>query len=221
MLAGLIVEAVTGHSLDRELKRRIFWRLRLRDTYFPVNFPFLVGPHARGYSLDLDDELNPIEGPLLDFTVYNPSSIWAAGNIVSNEQRSRPVLPALLGGRLLSGALLAEMKRAVPVSAPGCGYGLGLYVLDTPCGTLVGHSRRGPRVRQLAVQQRGRVAPSRGDDQRGGSAGRGGRNVHARWLSSEGIREPCSGQPCAAGERRRRRTRYAAATQDLTITKEG
>ena len=55
-LAGLIVEQVTGHRLGRELKRRIFRPLRLRDTSFPIDFPFLLGRHARGYSLEFDPE---------------------------------------------------------------------------------------------------------------------------------------------------------------------
>lgn len=69
----MIVERAAGRDLGRELKRRIIRPLRLRDTYLPVNFPFLVWPHASGYSLDLDEQLNPVDGPLLDFTVYNPS----------------------------------------------------------------------------------------------------------------------------------------------------
>ena len=77
VLAGLIIERVTGRDLGRELERRIFRPLGLRDTYFPVDFPFLLWPYARGYSLDLDEAGTPIEGRLLDFTVYNPSLAWA------------------------------------------------------------------------------------------------------------------------------------------------
>jgi D-alanyl-D-alanine carboxypeptidase len=54
VLAGLIVEAATGHPLGGDLARRISGPPGLRHTYFPVNFPFLAGPHARVYSPALD-----------------------------------------------------------------------------------------------------------------------------------------------------------------------
>jgi D-alanyl-D-alanine carboxypeptidase len=198
VLAGLIVEAVTGHSLRAELARRIFRPLRLRDTYFPVNFPFLVGPHARGYSLDLDDDLNPIEGPLLDVTVFNPSGIWATGNLVSNEQDLARFYRGLLGGRLLSGALLAEMKRPFPVF-PGFGYGLGLFVVDTPCGTVFGHEGGTPGFdnwlltsddgsRQFGVMINADDAPAAVSE------------PFMTLALDQGIREAFSGQPCAAAE---------------------
>jgi D-alanyl-D-alanine carboxypeptidase len=139
VLAGLIVERATGNRLGRELERRIFRPLGLRDTSFPTEFPFLVGPHTRGYSLHLDDELNPIEGELFDITDYNPSLAWAAGNMVSNVADLARFFRALLGGRLLPGELLAEMKTPIEIE-PGYGYGLGLEVSDGPCGPLFGHS---------------------------------------------------------------------------------
>jgi D-alanyl-D-alanine carboxypeptidase len=74
VLAGLIIETATGRKLGQELARRIL-RLGLRDTFFPVNSPGIPGPRSRGYSLPLGQE----EGPLLDFTVQNPSHAWAAG----------------------------------------------------------------------------------------------------------------------------------------------
>jgi D-alanyl-D-alanine carboxypeptidase len=198
VLAGLIVEAVTGHSLGDELAQRIFRPLRLRHTYFPVTFPFLMGPHARGYSLALDDDLNPIEGPLLDLTVYNPSGIWAAGNLVSDEQDLARFFGALLGGRLLSRTLLAEMKRPVAVF-PGFGYGLGLFVIDTPCGTVYGHEGGSPGFanwmlnsqdgsHQLGVLINADDAPAAASE------------AFNTLALDQGIQEAFTGQPCAASE---------------------
>ena len=135
----MIIERVTGRDLGRELERRIFRPLGLRDTYFPVDFPFLLWPYARGYSLDLDEAGTPIEGPLLDFTVYNPSLAWGAGNIVSDMDDIARFYRALLGGRLLPPALLAEMKTRTEIVPGVLGYGLGLYVFDTDCGPMWGH----------------------------------------------------------------------------------
>ena len=43
VLAGMIVEAATGHRLGRELTRRILRPLGLRNTVFPVNRPTIPG----------------------------------------------------------------------------------------------------------------------------------------------------------------------------------
>jgi D-alanyl-D-alanine carboxypeptidase len=135
VLAGMIVEAATGRTLGQELTRRIIRPLRLRDTVFPVNRPTIPGPNPRGYSLPLVDEA----GPLLDFTVYNPSLAWGAGNLVSDLGDLVRFFRALLGGRLLPARLLAEMTTPVDTGTPGFGYGLGLAVLQTPSGHLIGH----------------------------------------------------------------------------------
>jgi D-alanyl-D-alanine carboxypeptidase len=195
VLAGLIVERVTGHRLGRELQRRIFGPLRLRDTSFPTEVPFLVGPHARGYSLQLDDQLNPIEGSLFDITVYNPSLAWGAGNIVSDVDDLARFFRALLGGRLLPAQLLGEMKTPVEI-APGIGYGLGLFVVDSPCGPLYGHSGGIPGYsnvvfnsadgrRQIALMLNADAAPAAVSEP-------------MDLAISEAIREAFAGDPCAA-----------------------
>jgi len=136
VLAGMIVEAATGHRLGRELTRRILRPLGLRDTVFPVNRPTIPRPYARGYSID---PFGQPDGPLLDFTVFNPSLAWAAGALVSNLGDLERFFRALLGGRLLPPRLLAAMTTPVPTGQPGFGYGLGLIVIDTPTGRLLGH----------------------------------------------------------------------------------
>jgi len=135
VLAGLIVEAVTGRRLGQELTRRIFRPLGLRDTFFPVNRPDIPGRNARGYSID---PFGREDGPLLDFTVYNPSLAWGAGNLTSDLGDLARFFRALLRGQLLPPRLLAEMTTPVP-TGQGLGYGLGLAVIETPAGRLIGH----------------------------------------------------------------------------------
>jgi D-alanyl-D-alanine carboxypeptidase len=135
VLAGMIVQAATGRTLGQELNRRIIRPLRLGDTFFPVNRPDIPGPNPRGYSLFLEDETSP----LLDFTVYNPSLAWGAGNLISDLRDLTRFFRALLGGRLLPPRLLAEMTTPVDTPQPGLGYGLGLVVIETPAGRLIGH----------------------------------------------------------------------------------
>jgi D-alanyl-D-alanine carboxypeptidase len=137
-LLGMMIERITGHTLAQEVERRILRPLGLRDSSMPVHEPTLDGSYSRGYSLDYDDDLNQIPDTLRDITVHDSSGYYAAGNLVSTEQDLARFFRALLTGRLLSPGLLAEMKT--PVQAfPGIGYGLGLFVYDTTCGTLIGH----------------------------------------------------------------------------------
>jgi len=141
IVAGLLVEAVSGRPLARELDRRIFSPLRLRQTSFPAATALLGGYHARGY---VTTEVFPTaDGQPLDVTGYNPSHAWAAGAIVSNAADLATFLKALLSGQLLPPALLQEMKQTVAEdpSDPGktFSYGLGLRRVTDACGANWGH----------------------------------------------------------------------------------
>jgi D-alanyl-D-alanine carboxypeptidase len=144
ILLGLIVEAATGNPLDQELDRCILGPLGLRHTYLPGDARELPVPMSRGYSLRVGPGGEVLDGPLLDFTVQNPSWAWAAGALVSDLEDLVGFFRALLGGRLLPPGLLAEMRTTVAVP-PGsiplplfdrCG--LGLLEVETPAGRLVG-----------------------------------------------------------------------------------
>lgn len=80
VIAGVLVEAVTGRPLARELERRIFSPLRLRHTTFPAGTATMTGYHAHGYT-STDFIPTPDDRPL-DVTAYNASHAWAAGAIV-------------------------------------------------------------------------------------------------------------------------------------------
>jgi D-alanyl-D-alanine carboxypeptidase len=141
IVAGLLIKAVTGHSLARELERRIFSPLRLDHTSFPVAKARLSGYHAHGY---LSTETAPTpDGQPLDVTRYNPSHAWAAGAIVSNAADLSRFYRALLSGRLLSRPLLGEMKETVAEDPTDPNttfrYGLGLQRVSDRCGANWGH----------------------------------------------------------------------------------
>jgi D-alanyl-D-alanine carboxypeptidase len=140
ILLGLIVEAATGHTVGHELDRRILRPLGLRDTFFPVNAPGLPSPKARGYSVPVSPQGQLLAGPLLDFTIYNPSFAWAAGSLISTFADLARFFRALLGGRLLPPRLLAEMATPNPTSPPPIREAMGLEVLELPSGHLVGHA---------------------------------------------------------------------------------
>jgi D-alanyl-D-alanine carboxypeptidase len=150
VVAGLLVEAVTGHRLGQELRRRVFQPLGLRDTSFPVTSGKISGYHAHGY---VPKELIPAgsgdtkfpsspDGRLLDVTELNPSAAWAAGAIISNAPDLSRFYRALMTGRLLTPSMLREMKTTVPMDATnpsGGRYGLGIARVPGPCGVNWGH----------------------------------------------------------------------------------
>ncbi|GAB2928668.1 serine hydrolase domain-containing protein [Micromonospora polyrhachis] len=135
ILAGLILEQVTGRPAQLEIYRRVIRPLGLFQTYFPGTNTRIVGPHAKGY-------VPWYGGELRDFSVYNMSWAGTAGELISTPSDLNHFYRALLDGRLLPPAELAQMRTTVPLDparpATG-GYGLGLVRLALPCGTVWGH----------------------------------------------------------------------------------
>jgi D-alanyl-D-alanine carboxypeptidase len=132
VLLGMIIERVTGRSWAEEVNARIIAPLGLRHTSTPGTYPYIKGPHAEGYSA--------FGGPeLVDATVVNPTVADAAGSMISTTRDLGRFYRALVGGRLLAPAQLAQMQDTVPVAQldaiwPGAGYGLGLAWFPLPCG---------------------------------------------------------------------------------------
>jgi D-alanyl-D-alanine carboxypeptidase len=142
IVTGLILERVTHRSLSSLLRQRIIGPLRLHDTVYPTRSPNIPGYHAHGYlPPSLSDVVPPPWGGqdrYVDISVYTPTLAGAAGALISNPDDLRRFYRALLSGRLLRPAQLAEMKTMVELDQ-GSGYGLGLYTMDTPCGRIWGH----------------------------------------------------------------------------------
>jgi D-alanyl-D-alanine carboxypeptidase len=131
ILAGLVVEAVTGKSLGAELQSRIFQPLDLRATTFPTT-PRIAGPHAHGYYVFG-------KPPATDITGLSPYP-WAGGAIVSTVAEVGDFFRALVSGRLLEPELLNAMKKTVAEGGTAKRYGLGLERFPTSCGNAWGHN---------------------------------------------------------------------------------
>ncbi|MFE6867967.1 serine hydrolase domain-containing protein [Kitasatospora sp. NPDC057692] len=159
ILAGLLVEKVTGRPLAEQLTKRVIDRLGLRHTYFPgVGDESIREPHPRGYAARPD-------GSLDDVTELDPSWGWAAGQLVSTPSDLSRFFVGLLGGRLLKPAQLAEMRTTVKVpEGPGVPageeYGLGLIRRSLSCGKVAwGHGGAVPGFHTLpGVTEDGRAA---------------------------------------------------------------
>ena len=139
VLAGMIIDRVTGHSWESEVQSRIIKPLGLRHTFTPGTSAFIPGPHAEGYS-------NFGAGPTIDVTVWNPSATDASGAILSTTGDLTRFYSALIGGHLLRQAQLAAMEQTIPAPEfeavePGTRYGLGLVSLPLSCGGIAyGHA---------------------------------------------------------------------------------
>jgi len=126
LILGQIVEKVTGRSYAEEIERRVIRPLRLDATVVPGTSPRIGGPHMHGYV--------PTAQGLLDYTEMNPSMMGASGEMISTTADLDRFFAALLGGRLVRGRLLEEMKTP---GVEGGRYGLGLAWRDTTCGVRV------------------------------------------------------------------------------------
>ncbi|MFG1783797.1 serine hydrolase domain-containing protein [Rhodococcus oryzae] len=140
--AGMLIEKVTGRSWDTEVAARITTPLGMRATSAPRGSVFIPAPHARGY--------HPVAGVPVDTTELDPSWGGAAGEMISTTSDLDRFLTALVDGRLLRPAQLAELTSARSITG-GHGYGLGAQSRNTPCGvTAWGHSGGIPGYTTLA-----------------------------------------------------------------------
>lgn len=106
MVSGLIIEAVTGDSWEKNLKRRIVKPLGLHDTYAPGDGTHIKGAHQRGYQA-VTGEAGETE--FVDVTVWNQSSTWASGDVVSTVGDLRSFMAALFGGEVVAQDELENM----------------------------------------------------------------------------------------------------------------
>jgi D-alanyl-D-alanine carboxypeptidase len=128
VVLGLVIEAVTGKTLEEELRTRLFDPLALHSTSLPAGRS-IDEPFAHGYIV--------LNRTLVDISpALGTSWLWAAGGIVSTAADVTTFFAALLKGRLLPAALLTQMETG---SAASGAYGLGLALTYTPCGRAYGH----------------------------------------------------------------------------------
>ncbi|NUW35688.1 beta-lactamase family protein [Nonomuraea sp. SMC257] len=116
-LAGLIVTKVTGRGIGTEITQRIIERLGLRETSWPGDQTTIPKPDLRGYVKK--------RGTLVDMTEWNTSEADASGELISTGADATAFWTALLTGKLLAPAQLADMKQTI-LDDYGKDYGLGV-----------------------------------------------------------------------------------------------
>jgi len=124
LLAGLIVEKVSGNKFADELQKRICGPLGMKNTYYAEG-PQVEGSYFHGY----DDTL--------DVSLFDPSGPNFAGAIVSNLDDLKIWIESMSEGKLLSKEMQAQrLKFAGYEKNPESGYGLGIM----SWGSFMGHN---------------------------------------------------------------------------------
>lgn len=133
VLAGLVIEKVTGRPYGSEIERRILRPLKLRATSVPGTDHRVPQPASRGYSKLSDD---PTATKIHDVTELNPSAAHAAGEMISDSSDLQRFYRALLKGALLPPKQQKALTDTVTVdpNRPEFGYGLGLMSQKLSCG---------------------------------------------------------------------------------------
>lgn len=144
VLLGLLIEAVSGTSVERELERRIIEPLDLRSTASSLTHGGRP-PTARGYLAPSNPILPSPGSELVDVTEVGSTWGWPA--LVSNAEDVARFFEGLLGGELLPADMVDTMLDAVDADwAESARYGLGIEevsslmgVSDSPRGAFWGH----------------------------------------------------------------------------------
>lgn len=182
VLLGMVIEKATGKDWRAQVRDRIIRPLRLNGTGVPHHRAALPRPFLRGYH-QFDQG-----GPLTDVTLLDPSVAGASGAMTTTVADDNRFFRALLGGRLLPPAQLAEMKRTVPTGwdgpYAGARYGLGLLWLPLHCdragywshgGDMFGYKlREGVRAdgaRSVSIAMSAQLAGDRGERQEAAAVG--------------------------------------------------
>ncbi|MFF0083678.1 serine hydrolase domain-containing protein [Streptomyces canus] len=137
VVAGMVIQKVTGRSYGEEIRHRIIDPLHLTATSVPGTRVTVPQPSSRAYS----KLAQTATGPTYDVTRLNPSLASSSGEMISDSADLDRFYAALLKGRLLPPKQLKEMKTTVAVEGiPNARYGLGLMDRKLSCGVHVwGH----------------------------------------------------------------------------------
>jgi len=139
-----LLQRVTGRSLARLLRERIFEPLGLEATAYESGGRRLDDNQMHGYDVS--------GSPPTDVSLHGLGGPWADGAIVSNAHDLAVFFVALLRGRLVPPRLVEQMAKIAPRSH---GEGMGLYKLPSPCGRwFYGHTGGTPGYVTFAAGSR-------------------------------------------------------------------
>lgn len=119
ILAGAIIQQITGNPAATEIRQRILDPLNLKNTHYPDN-PVLPVPFVHGYGWGDEDSTDVSEA-------YDPSMAGDAGAMIAVLDDLKTWVKTLYAGTLLSPQMQAERLKVVPATGEDCEeYGLGI-----------------------------------------------------------------------------------------------
>ncbi len=129
-ILGMIIEKVTGHTLQIEILNRIVKPCNLANTGLLTAGKDLPDLHGKGYYRGWYEEND-------DMTEFlDVSWAWAAGSVYSTPRGLQKYVETLVGGGFLSDTLQHRRLNDILNIAPGIDYGLCL----AKRGTFYGHN---------------------------------------------------------------------------------
>ena len=140
VVVGLMVEAATGKSYERQLREQVYGPLGLKETSLPRGV-YLERPYIHGYDNDPKDQ------PPEDYSkIVAAGWSWASGGIVSTPSDMNDFIRGYVGGELFARRVQAQQRLVLEGGSsepPGPGYnsaGLAVFRYETKCGTMWGHT---------------------------------------------------------------------------------
>ncbi len=153
ILAGMVIEKLTGHSFAHEINSRLLHPFHLQNTYYlQDHFPYYPGLFyermVHGYTYELNSWVIP---PKTDVTDWTLSWARAAGALISTPSdviqwaeilfTSKKLLPSQQRDELES---LVSIRTGQPMTAPTqddpVGFGLGIAANYSPTETIYWYS---------------------------------------------------------------------------------
>jgi D-alanyl-D-alanine carboxypeptidase len=137
VLAGMIIEAVSGNGLFEEIRTRIWEPLGLEHTYGGGYDDFSEA--SAGIWWNFGGGVNPYN--TIDYTSIL-SFAYGAGNLVTTAEDNAHFIRALLTGEIVEASSLAQMLDFTPESYSSwtAGYGMGVHhAIGTGDSEVLGH----------------------------------------------------------------------------------
>jgi D-alanyl-D-alanine carboxypeptidase len=180
VVLGMMLEEVTGRSVERLLQHRVFAPAGMWQSAYPDD------PGARGPFLHESAYTGPEGQGWYDLDHWDPSLFDAAGAVTSTTEDLADFTEALVTGRLVDADTTADMLEPRTVGqADAPEYGLGVYRVPDPCvpgGWLYGHD--GASFGTISINL---TSP---DGERQVSVGITGRDVVYPALTDEPLYDP-------------------------------
>jgi D-alanyl-D-alanine carboxypeptidase len=145
ILLGMLVERITGHTVESEIQRRIFTPLGMSNSLMPPRTSSAIpAPYSQGYKLNTPVEQG-VENQgtaqdLLNVTRWSPSWGWTAGAAISTLHDLQIWSKALVTGKLLKPE--TQKERLIWYSQLPGSLGYGLAIADFT--GFVGHNGQLP-----------------------------------------------------------------------------